>query len=157
MDRYGGYYLIPLRIKFILFGVIGVEIILLSIMKYVNFMKPLVKINRWYTFGRLMKEFFSYRIVHIYVPLIFLSVFLCVYLIRQNSAYYIIPTISITLGLFYNFLGSIIEVKQWLIAGYWLLITGLGVLLLGPMPAPVAVSISLGCGILLFALPIRED
>jgi hypothetical protein len=79
-----------------------------------------------------------------------------VYLSIRHSAYYIIPTISITYGLFYNFLGSIIEVKQWLLTGYWLLITGLGVLVFNRIPVPIAVSITMGCGMLLFTLPMRE-
>ncbi|MBW1642390.1 MAG: hypothetical protein JRJ39_11190 [Deltaproteobacteria bacterium] len=156
MNFYGGYSFMPGHIKMIIFGAIVVDWILLAVMKYSNFMKPLLKIDGRYTLGRLMKEFFSFRIVHVYVPLIVLAIFLCVYLLKQNSAYYIIPTISITIGLFYNFLGSIIEVKQWLLTGYWFLVTGLGVLVFSSIPAPVAVSISMGCGMLLFALPMTE-
>lgn len=156
IECYGSYSLIPFKLKLVIFGAIVVDILFLSIVKYINFMKPLVKINRWYTIGRLMKEFFSFRIVHVYVPLISLMIFLCVYLTKQHNAYYIIPTISITYGLFYNFLGSIIEVKQWLLAGYWLLVTGIGVIVFNFIPAPIAISITMGCGLLLFTLPIKE-
>lgn len=157
IDRFGSYSFIPGIIKLTLYIAIMLDIVLLGAMKYVNFMKPLIKINRHYTIGRLMSEFFTFRIVHMYVPLLVLSTCICLYLAHHNSAYYIIPTLSITMGLFYNLIGSIIEVRQWLIAGYWLLITGLGALLLGPMPVPVALSISLGCGLMLFALPMKED
>jgi len=157
MERYGGYSFIPNRIKMILFVAIMVALVLQGTLKYSNFMKPLLKIDSRYTIGRLLSEFFTFRIVHVYVPLFVLALCICSYLAKQGNAYYIIPTISITIGLFYNFIGSIIEVKQWLLSGYWLLITGLGVLLLGPIPAPVAVSISMGLGLLLFALPLKED
>ena len=156
MNIYGGYSFIPGYIKMIIFGAILVDWILLGIMKYSNFMKTLLKIDDRYTFGRIMKDFFTFRIVHVYVPLIGSCVFLCVYLAKQNNSYFIIPTISITIGLFYNFLGSIIEVKQWLLTGYWLIITGLGVLLFSSIPAPVAISISMGCGMLLFAIQTKE-
>ena len=157
MNVYGGYSFIPGHIKMIIYGAIVVDWIVLAVMKYSNFMKPLLNIDDRYTIGRLLSEFFSFRIVHVYVPLIVLAICICLYLSHQNNAYYIIPTISITIGLFYNFLGSIIEVKQWLLTGYWLLVTGLIVLLLGSIPAPVAISISMGCGMLLFAIPIKED
>jgi len=157
INGYGGYSLIPFQIKFILFGAIVLDIFFLAVLKYINFMKRLLKINRWYTIGRLLKEFFSFRIVHVYVPLIGLMIFFCVYLAMQNHSYYIIPTISITYGLFYNFLGSIIEVRQWLLSGYWLLITGVGVLVFHSIPAPIAISMTMGCGLMLFALPMKED
>jgi hypothetical protein len=156
INRYGSYGLIPGYIRGILFGVIMVDWVFLVILKYSNWLKSILEIDYRYTFGRAMKEFFSFRIIHVYVPLTVLAVFLCVYLSKQNSAYYIIPTISIATGLMYNFLGSIIGVKQYLLAGYWLLVTGLGVLLFNFIPGPVAVSISMGCGMLLFALPIKE-
>ena len=156
MDFYGGYSFIPGYIKLTLMAAMVVDCIFLAIIKFSNFIKSLLEIDYRYTFGRLMKEFFSFRIVHVYAPLYALAVFLCIYLSKQNSTYYIIPTISITVGLMYNFLGSILEVKQYLLVGYWLILTGVGVLLFNTIPAPVAVSISMGCGILLFALPMKE-
>lgn len=157
MDVYGVYAFIPGYIKLTLMIAMVVDCIFLAIMKFSNFIKSLLEIDYRYTFGRLMKEFFSFRIVHVYAPLYGLALFLCIYLAKQSNAYYIIPTISITMGLMYNSLGSIIEVKQYLLVGYWLILTGMCIVLFSSIPAPVAVSISMGCGILLFALPIKED
>jgi len=86
-----------------------------------------------------------------FIPLVILTVLISVYSATHGSAYYIVPTISIGLGLLYNFFGSMTEIRQWLISGYWFL--GSGILsLVFPMPTPIAVSVSLGCGLLLFSV-----
>ncbi|MBW1985214.1 MAG: hypothetical protein JRI53_10890, partial [Deltaproteobacteria bacterium] len=45
MNFYGGYSFMPGHIKMIIFGAIVVDWILLAVMKYSNFMKPLLKID----------------------------------------------------------------------------------------------------------------
>ena len=68
-----------------------------------------------------------------------------------------VPIISTGTGLTYNFIGSITEIRQWLVSGYWFLITGMAILLVNPIPATLALAVTMGCGLLLFAaVPSRE-
>jgi len=156
IHHYGGYGSIPGRIKTIIYAAMAVDWIFLVILKYSNWLSSLTKIDQKYTLSRALNEFFSYRIIHVWSPLFFLILFLSIYLGTRNSAYYIVPTISIGAGLMYNLFGSITEIRQYLIAGYWFLVTGICPLVFNAIPATIALSVSLGCGMLLFALPIKE-
>ena len=115
-----------------------------------------MKIDRTFTLGRAIHEFFSCRIMHVYLPLAAIMTILCVRMAKAD-AYYIIPIISIGTGLTYNFIGSITEIRQWLVSGYWFLIAGIAILLADPIPATLALAVTMGCGLLLFAaVPSRE-
>ena len=156
IEHHGSYSSIPTNIKTILFGVMILDWMLLVFLKYSRWGASLLKINRNYTLSRALEAFFSYRIIHTYLPITGVMLILCIYL-ANIDAYYIIPTIAIGSGLLYNFIGSITEIRQWLVSGYWFLITGIASLFLDSIPAMIALAITMGCGSLLFAIvPSRE-
>lgn len=149
IGRYGSYAEIPIDIKSALHALIVLDWLFLAFLKWSRWGKGLLRIDRRFTLWRALEELFSFRIVHVYLPLTGVMVLLCVFLAHQN-AYYIIPTISIFCGLMYNFIGVITELRQWLLPGYWFLLTG-SLFFIGPISAPLAIAISLGGGNLIFA------
>lgn len=154
--HYESYATIPKNIKGIIYGLMALDWMLLVFLKYSRWGKSLMKIDRTFTLGRAIDEFFSYRIMHVYFPLAAIMFILC-FRIAKVDAYYIIPIISIGTGLLYNFIGSITEIRQWLVGGYWFLIAGIAILLADPIPATLALAVTMGCGCLLFAaVPSRE-
>jgi len=156
MEHFGNYGSIPGNVKTILFGAMILDWMLLVFLKYSRWGASLLKINRSYTLSRALEEFFSYRIIHTYLPLTGVMIILCVFL-ADIDAYYMIPAIAIGSGLLYNFIGSITEIRQWLVTGYWFLITGVATLFLNSIPSMIALAITMGCGCLLFAIvPSRE-
>ena len=80
-----------------------------------------------------------------------LIIFLAIYFIYKNIPYYIVPACSIGIGLLYNFIGSLTEIRQYLILGYWFLVTGTGVLIFNGIPAPISISLTFGGGLLIFS------
>lgn len=150
-EHHGSYGSIPTNIKTIVFGAMVLDWMLLVFLKYSRWGASMLKINKDYTLSRALEVFFSYRVVHTYMPITGIMVMLCVYL-SNVDAYYMIPTIAIGLGLLYNFIGSITEIRQWLVGGYWFLVTGTGTLFIDSIPAMIALAITIGCGCLLFAL-----
>ena len=157
IKNYGGYSLIPRHIKGIIFIAIISDWIFIGVLKQSNWLKSLLKINSKYTLNRALSELFSYRIIHIWLPMVVLIIYLSIYFWMNGLLYYIIPTISIGYGIMMNFIGAITEIRQYLISGYWFLITGIIILVISTIPATIAISLSLGCGMLLFALPMEKD
>ncbi|MFC1822070.1 hypothetical protein ACFL9T_05135 [Thermodesulfobacteriota bacterium] len=151
MDHFGSFGDIPRTIRYILYGAIAADFIFIQIIKRSSLLASAKKYDQSITYWQLFKEFLTIRIIHIYIPLLLLMIFLIIYFIYQNAAYYIVPTLSIGAGLLYNFIGCITEIRQYLLFGYWLLITGTCTIILSFIPALVAVSVIFGIGWFIFA------
>ncbi len=151
MQHYGSFSSIPRTTRYIIFGAMAADWVFMQILKRRTFLNTGKRIDPTFTIGRLLKEFFTYRIAHVYVPVMVLIIFLIIYFIYENIPYYIVPAVSIGVGFLYNFIGSFTEIRQYLILGYWFLITGVGVIIFNSIPAPISLSITLGCGLLIFS------
>jgi hypothetical protein len=151
MQHYGSFSSIPRTTRYIIFAAMAADWVFMQILKRRTFLNTGKRIDPTFTIGRLLKEFFTYRIAHVYVPVMLLIIFLIVYFIYENIPYYIVPAVSIGVGFLYNFIGSFTEIRQYLILGYWFLITGVGVIIFNSIPAPISLSITLGCGLLIFS------
>ena len=55
-------------------------------------------------------------------------------------------------GLLYNCIGSIIDIRQYLLFGYWTLVTGVLAILYPVVPALIVMAVSIGGGMLLMSL-----
>jgi hypothetical protein len=148
---------VPQPIKTIFYSALAVCWALAGFLKWSLWGRGMSKINSSYSVSRAMEQFFSFRLVHIYLPLVAIGFILGFYFFHNNMAYYIIPVIAIPCGLMYNLFGTVVGSRQWLVGGYWFLISGVCLLLISHIPGPIAVAISLGGGCLAFALvPDRE-
>lgn len=96
---------------------------------------------------------FSFRIIHLLFPIRILGLFFIITFIENGMLYFVVPTLSIVVGLQANFLGCMTETRNYVIAGYWYLITAVIIIILvDSIPTPLAVILSLGCGSLIFGL-----
>ncbi len=100
----------------------------------------------------VMSALFSFRVINLLLPVRFLAFVLILYCIDKETYYYIIPILSIAIGLQFNFLGCMTETKNYVVSGYWFILTAIIVFLFTSIPASLAVLISLGCGSLLFGI-----
>ena len=149
MRYYGSFGSIPDTTRYIIYAAIAADFVFLQILKRRGFLVSAKEIDQSLTFGWLIKELYSYPIVHLYVPLTALMFFLSIYFIVNDIPYFIIPTVSIFFGLQSNFMGTILEIRQGLIVGYWFLVTGVCTIIFSSIPAPIALSMTLGCGMLI--------
>ncbi len=152
MEHYGSYSGIPHNYIGIIYLAMLIDWALLAFIKFYKWKGSLSKIDKRYDLGFALEGFFSFRIVHVYLPLLILMIVISVFFVQRGTAYYVIPTISIGTGLMHNLIGSVTRLWQWIVTGYWLLIAGLFLLATGPLSIPLAVSISLGCGCILFGV-----
>jgi len=152
MRHYGSFGAIPGTLRITIYVGIVADFGFLQILKRRSILASVRNVDQNLTIGWLFKELFSYRIVHLYVPLMVLVIFLSVYFIVKGNPSYIVPTIAIFYGLLTNFMGTIFEIKQSLIVGYWLIITGILALIFSSIPPLIALSMTLGCGMLIYSI-----
>jgi len=150
--HHGSFEAIPDLIKSTVYTAIVMDWILLGLIKWLKLADSLSKTDKRLRVDNFLQEFFSFRIVHVYLPLLILTICIGILFAQHNAPFYVIPTIAVGIGLLHNFIGSVTQLRQWLISGYWLLATGLFLLAKGSIYAPLAASLSLGVGCLLFAV-----
>lgn len=156
--QFRSYAAIPEIYKNIFYGLLILTWLALIFMKYSTWLRTLKKIDSKYTLQRALKEFLTQKVIHVFLPITFIMIFLVIYLVRSDAYRFIVPAVSIGSGLVYNFLGSMTDIKQYLIAGYWLLISGTLITAFSTIPIPIALAVSIGCGqILLAAISHKEE
>jgi len=147
-DSYGD---VPLLWKGIIYFGIALYVIFMALIKWSALLSSAKQIDPKMTIGRILKEFFIFRVRHIYVPILILYTFFIIFFIVEGKAYYIIPTVSIAIGLMFNFLGSLTGLRQYLIGGYWFLMTGIFSVVFHSIPPALAIAVSIGGGLIIFA------
>jgi hypothetical protein len=101
----------------------------------------------------VLDSLFSFRIFNLMFPVRILGFYFVITFIEKDMLYFIVPTLSIVVGLHANFLGCITETRNYVIWGYWYLGAALITLIYAnSIPTPLAVFFSLGCGSLLLGL-----
>jgi len=152
LEHYGNYTAIPGNSKTLVIGLIVLVWFLLVFIKYYKWSDSMSKIDERYDLEYGFKGWFSFPIVNVAIPILILTIVICVFCLKHDLAYYVIPAVSIGIGILHNFYGSETHLWQWIASGYWFLATGLYLLVFGPISVPFAVSLSLGCGCILFSL-----
>ena len=145
---YGGFSTIPAQLRYCLYLAMAADAVFLQIFKQRSYLKAVKAIDPRLTLGWWLKELFSHRIMHLFVPIDILIAVFSVYFSLQGIPYFIIPMLSIAMGLFLN-MCALIHIKHSLISGYWFLLTGILTMIFPMIPGPVALCITIGCGSLL--------
>jgi hypothetical protein len=152
IQHYGFFAAIPKSGRFGIYAALAVNMVLIQIFKRRVFLSSAQKIDPKLTLMGILKEIFTFRIIHVYVPIVVLVTLLGFYFAHHRIPYYIVPTISIGVGLLYNFIGGIIDIRHYLIFGYWTLVTGVLAILFSVAPALIVLAVSIGGGMLLMGL-----
>lgn len=157
LQHYGSYAGIPGQTKKWVLGLLAIQWLIMGGLKWFLWKKSLNKENHKFTIAYALGQFFSFRIIHLYIPIMILSIFFCFFLTEKGLLFYIIPTVALGFGFLYNFLGCFMESKQYIVGGYWMILVGIGIIIADSISAPIAVGVSLGIGFLLMSIPIGED
>jgi len=152
LSHYGAFSAIPGSLRYALYAAMAADVVLLQVWKLKRFSVSVKQIDQTLTLGWFFREFYSARIAHLLISLIVLMVFFSVFFIVRNIPYYLVPTISIGYGILSNFLGAMLAIRSSLIVGYWFLVTGVFMIIFIGIPGPIALCITLGCGLLIFSL-----
>ena len=148
--RFGGFQAVPGLLRYAVYlGILG-DTVFLQLFKQKIYLRAVREIDPALTLGWWLRELFSHRIMHLYIPMVILMIVFCVYFILCDISYYIIPMLSMAMGLTVN-MGALVGLKPSLIGGYWLLTTGILAVIFPVMPGPITLCLTLGCGSLLIS------
>lgn len=151
IQHYGGFGQIPNTLRYLIYAAICADVVILQLWKLKRFSFSIQKVDQTLNLTWFFKEFYASRIANLWIPLIGLVVVLSIYFYMNHIPYFIVPTVSIGYGLLCNFVGTMLQIRYTLVAGYWFLISGICVIFLNFIPGLIALALTLGFGILLFA------
>ncbi len=162
LDNYGSYYEIPNSLRIVAIVLVIAAYVLVFLLKRFLWVKSLKKLGSDYTFGMIVKKIYSYQLLHLWVPMQLIMVFLVVYSCLNGLERYIVSIAAIGMGIIYNSLGGMTRIWQYIATGYWLMLTGLLPFFLPTVSALLFLAVSLGIGLVLFSLisggsPVIEE
>lgn len=157
LRQYGGYDAIPQAARIFLLVVIAALAVTVWILKGVLWFKSVHTVNKELRFGQMIKMLYSGQILHTWIPISFLMGFLVVYCVTHGLNHYIVPILAFGVGIIYNLIGGMTNIKQYLFTGYWLIATGACSILFPAVCSLIWLALSLGLGLLLFGIFSRAQ
>jgi hypothetical protein len=152
VQHYGSYGAIPGTLKYSIYVALILSALIIQVWKGLAYSASAKRINKNLTLGWAFSTFYSNRIAHIYISHVVLMFFFTFLFIVRHMAFYIIPAFSFGMALIAISYGVMLHARYGLITGYWFLITGvLTILFKSIIPAPFAVILTIGCGMLIIA------
>jgi hypothetical protein len=150
LNQYGSYSSIPDSIRTVLLVIIGALFLMVGILKGLLWVKSVHTVNRELSFGQMIQHLYSDQILHTWIPAYVLMAFLGVYFCYNGTAQYIIPIVAFGVGFICNMIGGMTRIWQYLLIGYWVIITGALSLVFTSISPLIWLSLSLGLGLVFF-------
>ena len=150
--RYGSHAGIPVGIKYTLYCLLFADWILMAVLKNKKIIRSMKVVDPSYSLFDVFKYLHSGRMLHMYLPVVIIIFTLSGLAVYNNNLEHIIPILSIGVGIMYNYMGLILRIKEYLISGYWMILTGLLAAVFTSVSPLIDCSVSFGIGLLLFGL-----
>lgn len=150
---YGEFAAAPPVLQVIFYIVLALFWVAVGVFKIKLILKHARKTYQDITVLRLLSDVYTPQSVSLLVPFALAAVGLLAFLLSRDMTLYIVPVISMLLGLIYISFVNVFYFKEMLVAGNWLLITGLVTLFYAErLPPSLAVIITFACSfVLLYA------
>ncbi len=152
LEKYGSYYDIPGSLRTMSLLLVITAYILVVVLKRFLWVKSIKKMDSDYTFGKIIKQIYSYQLFHVWIPIQLIMAFFIGYAIYFDYERYIVSVAGIGIGIIYNSIGGITKIWQYLATGYWLIVTGMLPFILPGAPALLLLALSMGVALILFFL-----
>jgi hypothetical protein len=149
--HFGGFASIPASVKAIVFCAAAFDLALLGVLKNTGVLKSARRFDPGISLFRLIREYYSARMYHHFIPTGLLVVFACLFAWKTGNARFIIPFLSIGAGLLYNTFDTFLRINEFLFIGYWFIVSGCILLVLNTVSPLLALVLTLGCGLLLLS------
>jgi hypothetical protein len=149
--HFGGFAAIPSSLKAIAFCAIALDGSALGIFKNVGMLKSARAYNPEISLFRLIREYYSARMYHNFIPTGFVVAFACIYAAATGNSRFIIPLLSIGAGLLYNSFDTFLRLDEFLWTGYWLVVTGCILVVYNSVSPLLGLCLTLGGGLLLLS------
>jgi hypothetical protein len=147
----GSFAAVPTPIKAIFFSTIALIAIVLGFIKNTGILKSARSLQPSISLFRLLREYYSTRILRQLFPLGLVFIFACAYAVATGNSRLIIPILSIGAGLIYCSLDTLLRIDEFLYSGYWFIITGCIVMVFNTVSPLLSLALTFGCGLLLLS------
>jgi hypothetical protein len=151
IKHFGGFAAIPASQKAIAFCAIALDGVVLGVLKNTGVLKSARAFDPGMSLFRLIREYYSIRMYHHFIPTGIVLLFACGYAIAAGHSRLVIPMLSIGTGLIYNSFDSLLRIDEFLFTGYWLIATGCILTVFNTVSPLLGLCLTLGCGLLLLA------
>jgi hypothetical protein len=151
MKHYGGFSGIPLSIKAIVFCAIVLVTVVIGLLKNSGVLKSARNVEPGVSLTRLIREYYSIGMFHHFIPTGLVLIFSCAYAVSTGNVRFVIPLLSIGVGLVYNNLDTMLRLDEFLWTSYWFIVTGCIVLVFNTISLLLSLCLTLGCGSLLLS------
>jgi hypothetical protein len=160
IKHFGGFSGIPVSIKAIVFSAIALATATLGLLKNSGVLKSARRVEPGISLMRLIREYYSIKLYHHFIPLGVVMLFSCAYAVHTGNSRFIIPILSIGAGLIWNSFDTLLRLDGLLWTSYWYIVTGCIVLAFNTISPLLSLCLTLGCGLLLLSaiwyLPIKS-
>jgi hypothetical protein len=152
LGRFGSYHAIPATVKFIVFGVMALIVAFLGILKNTDVLKSARTVVPDMSLTRLIKEYYTGRIYHHFIPVGLVCIFALAYAFMTGHHQFLVPILAISTGLLYNNFNTLLQVDEFLGTSYWFILTGIILFFYHSVSPFLGLCLTLGCGFLLLAV-----
>ncbi len=149
--HFGGFASIPASIKAIVFCAAALDLALLGVLKNTGVLKSARAYDPGISLFRLIREYYTARMYHHFIPTGLVFIFACLFAWKTGNARFIIPFLSIGVGLLYNTFDTFLRINEFLFIGYWFIISGCILLVLSAVSPLLSLALTLGIGLLLLS------
>jgi len=154
--RFGTFDAVPLLFRLTFYLSIGLFWVAVGTYKILLILKHARKTYQDITFLRLISDVYAPQSIPIIIPFGLAMVGVPAFLITRDLGLYIVPAISILMGLSFIAFVNVFYLQEMLVAGNWMLATGLIILFYAErLPPSLAVIITFGCGFCLLYVANR--
>ena len=159
--QYHSFVLIPSPVKVLLFAFLAVVTISATILKYATMSRSARKMDRKLGMWPLAWKYFYHRVIHLALPITVITAGTIVYFAKFGPDRLIIGVAALYTGFFMNLFASSVDLLEYYVCGYWLLVTAVLSMLIPIIPGGIWISICFGAGFYLFfvvtAVRARRD
>ncbi len=153
ISHYGAYKNVPQNYKTLLYIIIFLSTAGIGFLKIKNILNAYRQINMNISLLRLLKEVYTPHTLTTLIPYVIVTIFIIVFLITNGYLMYIVPVLAILYGLLMNGFVNIFHLKELILFGNWLIVTGLiGLFELKNLHPSLLIILTFGIGFILMGI-----
>ena len=154
--NYGSYALIPAAVKTGFYMFVGFCSVGLMINKVVSIVKVLRRYKQDMNVMALFEELYTHKFWMLMAPHVVAMVVFIIYLSVSDLAFLIVPVLAILVALIFINLQSIINIRETLLSGVWMLVSGLLSLFIAyRVNSLILLSLTFGGGMLVLYISVQ--
>ncbi|KAB3530710.1 hypothetical protein [Alkaliphilus serpentinus] len=154
ISKYDSFQAAPIILKRFTYFLIVIALVIVVIFKIKTMIRAAQKVQSDITVTKLIKEVYTGQTLMVMIPFIITIALFIVFLQQQALGDYILPIVAILVGLLTNSVVSVFHIKELIIMGDWLIITGfITLFFLSSFSTALilAFTFGLGCIVMYFA------